>query len=1404
LFHFVTFYASFTLILAQFILSLFADVTVVTTVTNNQPVLNGYVDERTSLTQGDISDVLVNKVDSKTADGNSAQTSTKDCPEIYASFLSRILFYWITKLIWTGYRRELTFSDLWQLRPADRCDTVLPEFEHEWKKELNKHNADVMSRELPSVAHANNVEDGTIEFIDKSRPRRTKATRASIWRAVWRTYGGYYTVGGLFKFIYDIITFLNPLILNKLISFVGSTSTGRDQYIWHGYIFVVAMFVISMLRTIVMQQYWHVCFVTGQRMRSAMIGLIYRKALRLSNSARRTTTVGEIVNLMSVDAQKFQDAPAYMHMIWSTPLTIGIALYMLWQLMGPSVLAGLGAMLLLVPVNAYVANKSKTLQVQQMKYKDARIKLMNEILNGIKVLKLYSWEESFKSSILHIREKELKVLKTSQYLSAVSAVSWFMAPYLVALGTFAVYVLSSPSNILDANKAFVSLSLFNILNYPLSILPIVISYGVQVSVSMGRIIRYLLDEELPPDNINHTSDIKNAIEVKEGTFSWGKMDAPAVKNIDIEISEGSLVAVVGQVGSGKSSLISALCGEMDILHGTVSVKGSVAYVPQQAWIQNNSIRENILFAKEFRQSKYNGVIEACALLPDLEILPGGDQTEVGEKGINLSGGQKQRISLARAVYQNADIYLLDDPLSAVDSHVGKHIFEQVIGPSGLLKNKTRILVTNSVTYLSKMDLIIVLNNGQISEIGTYSDLLSHKSAFAEFILTYLQEDSDPTDPEVIELTHQISTMSTHDDDNIGDSSPVSPKSSSSKLRLRHQLSHRSETELSADGKQQQQQTQQRLERLTEEEAAMMGNVKLAVFTSYLKACRLIPIVAALLWYVVYLATQIGTNIWLSIWSSDGPIENGTTQDTSLRDLRLGVYGGLGIGQALGVFGMAFSTAIACVSSSRVLHADLLASVLRAPMSFFDTTPLGRIVNRLSRDVDTIDVNIPMTMRIWLGTFSGVFTTIFVIAYTTPIFLTVVVPLGLFYYFIQRFYICTSRQLRRIDSVIRSPIYVHFSETVTGVSSIRAYHQQQRFVNKSDLLTDRNQMVNYAVISSNRWMGLWLESIGNLIVFFSGLFAVIQRDSINAGMVGLSVSYALQVTGALNMFVRMTSDMETYIVSVERIKEYVDCPKEAAPVVTDLVPSADWPTAGHVEFINFSVRYRPNLDLVLRDVSCDISPGEKVGIVGRTGAGKSSLTLGLFRIIEAASGSVVIDGVNIANIGLHQLRSKLTIIPQDPVMFSGSLRMNLDPFVQYTDSTVWSALAQAHLETHVRSLPNQLEFICSEGGENLSVGQRQLVCLARALLRKSKILILDEATAAVDLETDDLIQKTIRTTFKNSTVITIAHRLNTILDYDRVLVLDQGQVVEFDSPTDLLSQPRSHFALMARDAGIFQK
>ncbi|KYB25509.1 putative multidrug resistance-associated protein lethal(2)03659-like Protein [Tribolium castaneum] len=429
-------------------------------------------------------------------------------------------------------------------------------------------------------------------------------------------------------------------------------------------------------------------------------------------------------------------------------------------------------------------------------------------------------------------------------------------------------------------------------------------------------------------------------------------------------------------------------------------------------------------------------------------------------------------------------------------------------------------------------------------------------------------------------------------------------------------------------------------------------------------------------------------------------------------------------------------------------------------------------------------------------------TLVVISVSTPIFIAVIVPIGILYYFIQRFYVATSRQLKRLESVSRSPIYSHFGETITGVQAIRAFREQDRFIKESEHRVDVNQVCYYPSIISNRWLAVRLEMIGNLIIFFAALFSVLGRDeSQNAGLVGLSVTYSLQITQTLNWLVRMTSDVETNIVAVERIKEYGEAPQEAPWEIPNKAPSPQWPENGTVQFNKYAVRYRPGLDLVLKGVNFSINGGEKVGIVGRTGAGKSSLTLALFRIIEAAEGEILIDGVNIADLGLHTLRSRLTIIPQDAVLFSGTLRMNLDPFDKHSDEEVWKALEHAHLKSFVKGLTAGLHHEVTEGGENLSVGQRQLICLSRALLRKTKVLILDEATAAVDLETDDLIQKTIRSEFKNCTVLTIAHRLNTIMDSDRVVVLDNGRIVEFDSPSNLLKQQQSIFYSMCKDAGL---
>ncbi|KAM6079256.1 multidrug resistance-associated protein 1 isoform 3-T3 [Theristicus caerulescens] len=1144
------------------------------------------------------------------------------CPEFSASFLSRITFWWITGLMVQGYRRPLEAKDLWSLNKEDKSEEIVPGLARNWAKEWAKTKRQPLNmlyspknQQKSSDSNGDVPEETEVLIIKPSQ----KSSEASLFKVLYKTFGPYFLMSFLFKAAHDLLMFAGPEILKLLINFVNNEAAPN----WQGYFYTGLLFVCACLQTLILHQYFHICFVTGMRLKTAIVGVIYRKALVITNSARKTSTVGEIVNLMSVDAQRFMDLATYINMIWSAPLQVILALYLLWQNLGPSVLAGVAVMILLVPINAVMAMKTKTYQVAQMKSKDNRIKLMNEILNGIKVLKLYAWELAFREKVLEIRQKELKVLKKSAYLAAMATFTWVCAPFLVALSTFAVYVTIDKNNILDAQKAFVSLALFNILRFPLNMLPMVISSIVEASVSLKRLRVFLSHEELDPDSIirGPIPEAEGSIIVKNATFSWSKNDPPSLNSINFTVPEGSLVAVVGQVGCGKSSLLSALLGEMDKKEGYVVVKGSVAYVPQQAWVQNATLEDNIIFGREMNESRYKRVIEACALLPDIEILPTGDKTEIGEKGVNLSGGQKQRVSLARAVYCNADVYLFDDPLSAVDAHVGKHIFEKVIGPKGILKNKTRVLVTHAINYLPQMDTILVMTDGEISEMGSYQDLLKQDGAFAEFLRTYANAEQSM--------------------ENSDTNSPCGK-----------------------EGK---------------------------------------------------------------------PIENG------------------------------------------VLVNEAPGKLMDRQLS--NSSTYSRDTGKSQHQSSTAELQKPHAEKnSWKLTEADTAKT------------------G------RRFYVATSRQLKRLESVSRSPVYSHFNETLLGVSVIRAFEEQKRFIKQNDMKVDENQKAYYPSIVANRWLAVRLEYVGNCIVLFAALFAVIARNKLSAGLVGLSVSYSLQITAYLNWLVRMSSELETNIVAVERVKEYAEMEKEAEWSIEQTAPASTWPEEGKVEFRGYGLRYREDLDLVLKNINVTINGGEKIGIVGRTGAGKSSLTLGLFRINEAAEGEIIIDGINIAKIGLHDLRFKITIIPQDPILFSGSLRMNLDPFDQHSDEDIWRSLELAHLKNFVSSLPDKLNHECAEGGENLSVGQRQLVCLARALLRKSKILVLDEATAAVDLETDKLIQSTIKSQFEECTVLTIAHRLNTIMDYTRVLVLDRGEVVECGSPDHLL-QEKGIFYSMAKDSGL---
>lgn len=1243
----------------------------------------------------------------------------------------------------------------------------------------------------------------------KRKKKKSETTKdfPKSWlvKALFKTFYVILLKSFLLKVVYDLLTFLNPQLLKLLIAFAND----HGIYLWTGYLYSILLFVVALIQSVCLQYYFQLCFLLGMKVRTTVMASVYKKALTLSNRARKQYTVGETVNLMSVDAQKLMDVTNFIHLLWSNVLQIALAIYFLWAELGPSVLAGVGVMVILIPINGVLATRNRAIQVKNMKNKDSRLKIMNEILSGIKILKYFAWEPSFQNQVHNLRKKELRnLLRFGQLQSAIMFLL-YLTPVLVSVITFSVYVLVDSSNVLDAQKAFTSITLFNILRFPMSMLPMLISSMLQASVSTERLEKYLGGDDLDTSAIRHDCNSDKAVQFSEASFTWDHDLGVTIQDVNLDIMPGQLVAVVGTVGSGKSSLMSAMLGEMENVHGHITVKGSVAYVPQQSWIQNGTIKENILFGSELDEKKYQQVLEACALLPDLEVLPGGDMAEIGEKGINLSGGQKQRISLARATYQNSDIYILDDPLSAVDAHVGKHIFNKVLGPNGLLKGKTRILVTHSIHFLPQVDEIVVVGNGTILEKGSYSTLLANKGLFAKNLKTFVKqtgpedeatvnEDSEDDDcglvPSVEEISEDVASLSMKRENDLHRTLSRRSRSSSRRLKsLKDSLKIRNANILKEE------EEPVRGQKLIKKEFVQTGKVKFSVYLKYLQAIGWCSIVFILLGFVIYYVAFIGSNLWLSAWTSDSKKYNGTNYPSSQRDLRVGVYGALGIAQGFFVFIANIWSVYGCNHASNILHKQLLNNILRAPMSFFDTTPIGRIVNRFAGDISTVDDTLPMSLRSWVLCFLGIVSTLVMICLATPIFVVVIIPLGIIYVSVQVFYVATSRQLRRLDSVTRSPIYSHFSETVSGLSVIRAFEHQQRFLKQSEAAIDNNQKCVFSWITSNRWLAVRLELIGNLIVFFASLMMVIYRHNLNGDTVGFVLSNALNITQTLNWLVRMTSEIETNIVAVERITEYINVENEA-PWVTDKRPPEGWPSKGEIQFSNYEVRYRPELDLVLRGITCDIKSAEKIGVVGRTGAGKSSLTNCLFRILEAAGGQITIDGVDIASIGLHDLREKLTIIPQDPILFSGSLRMNLDPFNNYSDEEIWKALELSHLKSFVAGLQAGLSYEVTEGGDNLSIGQRQLLCLARALLRKSKILIMDEATAAVDLETDQLIQTTIQTEFSHCTTITIAHRLHTIMDSDKVMVLDSGKIVEYDSPEELLRNP-GPFYFMAQEAGI---
>ncbi|KAF9906098.1 hypothetical protein EC991_000965 [Linnemannia zychae] len=1349
-------------------------------------------------------------------------------------------------------------------------------------------SSDDIDNQLPECIYTGHSQPRLERYWQANRKdAMEKGKEPSLLKAVIRSQLLYIPALLLVRIVRVFTNFAIPVILSLLLAYfqdlqekfstnpgediTGSTDksipggggSGGKTSLTYGLFLVVAMFVMGLANSILLTVSRQYCIVRGLEVRSALFSMVFQKSLKLSPEARQASTLGSITSHMSVDADYWLEGGIFLTTWVAVPLEILLGLVLLHRLLGWSAWVGFLTMLTIAPLQVWRAKVFGKLQRQKNSFIDERIRLTTEVLSAIKIVKLYAWEDAFLKRILEVRNVELGVLRHIGVLYAVMSIVFNSSTLIICLVTLSVYAKWGGSEFtpgtLTPQIVFVSMTLFALLKLPIASLTETTTATVTLIVGTSRIQAFLLREENDPDAIvrqDVTSDSvkEQSVVIRHGTFSWTKepsavdnsgssdeedadetqsllrhsqdnevsqIQRPTLQQIDLTVKSGSLVAIVGRVGQGKSSLLSALIGEMYKFQGYVQTVGRIAYVSQQSWILNATLRDNILFGLEYDKERYDRVIVASGLEPDLAILPAGDQTEIGERGINLSGGQKQRVSLARAAYNDADIYLLDDPLSAVDAHVDQHLWTELIGPQGLLRNKTRLLVTHGIHHLQEVDQILLLKDGRIVETGHFEDLMAAGQTFCQLINEYAVAHSNQSD--------SGTSSRTSDNAETKSQESVESEASSDTAAVAAAPIQGAANDNKKDTK------KDKRAGIIQAENILDGGLSVSIFLGYLRAITYKYAIIIVLLQVLMQVCYVGTSLWLKYWI--GQNEDPNTEQRPSLGLFLSVFSGLTLVYVLmgiALFWVAFG--VARIRASEFLHRIFMSRIMRLPPAFFDTTPLGRIINRVSSDFASIDDRIPWKLFEAVGHGVSLVASLTVVAFTTPLFLVASPFIALIYYYVQKYYLRASQAVKRICRATQSPIFQHFQEALAGVSTIRAMNLQDRFIAESAKRSDVYSNSFIALAYCIRWMEILVQMVNVIITLLACLwFVLLPQGSVSAATAGLALSFAMSNSQSLIWFARTYCDLYVHMIAVERVQEYAEL-KTEAPLSTSPDSEAgralerNWPQEGRIEFIDYSTRYREGMDLVLKDISFTVEGGQKIGIVGRTGAGKSSLTLALFRMIEAANsewakatsnassqegeelddedqvdgGKIVIDQVDISTLGLADLRKKLSIIPQEPVLFAGTIRENLDPFEELEDAVLWEALERSYLKSVISALPGGLLFQVAQNGENFSVGQRSLICLARALLRKAKILVLDEATSAVDIETDELIQKTIRTEFKDRTILTIAHRIKTVMDSDKILVLDHGRVVEFDEPKVLLQDENSLFYKLAKQAGEVQK
>uniref|UniRef100_A0A8C1SCA7 ATP-binding cassette, sub-family C (CFTR/MRP), member 9 n=1 Tax=Cyprinus carpio TaxID=7962 RepID=A0A8C1SCA7_CYPCA len=1314
----------------------------------------------------------------------------------FVNLLSKATYWWMNPLIIGAHKRPIELKKIGKLPIAMRALTNYMRLKDSYEEQRQK-----------------------TEDPEKS---------PSIWKSMYRAFGGSILLSSTFRYMADLLGFAGPLCISGIVGNLHTTQNMTQTNMTFGVFFMssnellkntsvlaVLLFLALVLQRTFLQASYYVTIETGINLRGALLAMIYNKILRLStsNMSMGEMTLGQINNLVAIETNQLMWFLFLCPNLWAMPVQIIMGVILLYYLLGNSALIGAGVILLLAPVQYLIATKLADTQKSTLDYSTDRLKKTTEILKGIKLLKLYAWENIFCDRVEETRGKELTSLKTFALYTSMSSMRG-----------------SSLYHMLSPDKAFASLALFHILVTPLFLLSTVVRFAVKALVSVQKLSEFLQSDEIGDDSwrngempmclevgkkykyhgdvstkvINRkdryrmdnyeqpmrrqlrpteTEDV--AVEVNDGFFTWGS-NLSTLTDINIRIPTGQLTMIVGQVGCGKSSLLLAMLGEMQTISGKVywsncfllslflilswlsKNRYSVAYAAQKSWLLNATVEENITFGSPFNKQRYKAVIDTCSLQPDIDLLPFGDQTEIGERGINLSGGQRQRICVARALYQNTNIVFLDDPFSALDIHLSDHLMQE-----GILKflqddKRTVVLVTHKLQYLIHADWIIAMKDGSVLREGTLKDIQTHD----------------------VELYEHWKTLMNRQDQEL-EKTEMESQTTLERKTLRRAFYSR-EAKNHIDDEDEEEEVEEDDDDNMSTTTSRRSKIQWKMCCRYLSSGGFLMVFLMVSSKLAKHSVMVAIDYWLAAWTSSNPFL-GVLQHRSCVSVFI-ILCGAAIALCLIT---SLTVEFLGVAAATNLHHNLLNKIIHAPIRFFDVTPLGQILNRFSADTNIIDQHIPPTLESLTRSTLLCLSAIGVIAFVTPTFLIALVPLAVAFYFIQKYFRVASKDLQDLDDSTQLPLLCHFSETAEGLTTIRAFRHEARFKQRMLELTDTNNTAYLFLSAANRWLEVRTDYLGAVIVLTAAVAAIWSTsgpDVDQSGLVGLGLTYALTVTNYLNWVVRNLADLEVQMAAVKKVNSFLSTESENYEGSMDVsqVPE-DWPQHGEIKIHDLCVRYDSMLKPVLKQVNAHINPGQKVGICGRTGSGKSSLSLAFFNMVDVFEGKIVIDGIDICKLPLQTLRSRLSIILQDPVLFSGSIRLNLDPERTCTDDRLWEALEIAQLKNMVKALPGGLDAVVTEGGENFSVGQRQLFCLARAFVRKSSILIMDEATASIDMATENILQKVVMTAFADRTVVTIAHRVHTILTADLVIVMKRGSIMEYGKPEILMEQEDGLFA-----------